>query len=90
MFLAAILGMGVAGIVFAFGSVASLFATTLKLLKRTRDYHPLHSEAISCAAALLPIAAFCILDAGFVAKMNPFILLYLTACARARCSSHLS
>src|SRR5712691_6837844 len=84
MFLAAITGMGIGGAVLALGSLISLFAAATKLLRLARHNPSLRADALSCAAAVLPLAAFCILDAGFVAKLNPFVLLYLTVAARTQ------
>ena len=84
MFLAAINGMGIGGAVLALGSLISLFVAAARLLRLSHHYPSVRADAVSCASALLPLAAFCILDAGFVAKLNPFVLLYLTAAARTQ------
>ena len=84
MFLAAITGMGIGGAVLALGSLISLFVAAARLLRLSHHYPSVRADAVSCASALLPLAAFCILDAGFVAKLNPFVLLYLTAAARTQ------
>jgi O-antigen ligase len=84
LLLAALTGMGIGGAVLALGSILSLFATVIKLLRRTRDHPGIRQQALSCAASVMPLAAFCILDAGFAAKMSPFVLLYLVSAARAQ------
>ena len=84
LLLAALTGMGIGGAIFSLGSIVSLYATVIKLLRRARYDPGIRAPALASAATLMPLTAFCILDAGFVAKMSPYVLLYLVFAARAQ------
>jgi len=84
MLLAAATGMGMGGLILAVGSIVSLFAAVVRLLRVAHYYPGIRGEALSCAAAALPLIAFCILDSGFVARLSPFVFLYLAAAARTQ------
>lgn len=84
LLLAALTGMGIGGAILAVGSVFSLRSTVRKLIIFSGYYPRSRQQALRYSATMMPLIAFCILDSGFVAKMGPFVLLYLVFAAQAQ------
>lgn len=77
--------MGLAGVVFSIGVLISLLAAVFRLCQRdTARGHPAVSTGWELGAMLVPLYAFCGLDSGFVAKLNPVAMLFLIIIVRAQ------
>ena len=85
LFLESAFSLGLLGIVFATMVLIALAATVWRILQRDRA---LSGEAYSVgwelAAMAVPMGAFCILDSGFVAKMDHVGMLFLVVIAQAQ------
>lgn len=85
LFLEALIGLGIPGVIAVTGSLISFLRTALRILWHPhRSTHRRSESDAEALAVFVPILAFCILDSGFAMNANPFVLVFIVFAMRAQ------
>ena len=84
LLLESLFSLGLMGAVFALLVLATLAATIWKIIRRNGTNSGAPCVGWELAAMLVPLLAFCVMDSGFVVRLNPIALLFLVIIARAQ------